>query len=163
MKHQHFPLFHIHYQLFLPHILSQVPHDFFHFSLTLRHSHKVSVVRKRQAANFLPNHHTPPPPLVLSLAFRPRIHCEQSLQSTDNPSPLHAPFIISTILSSVLSVPYTHASFCTLSFPGAFLYFRFLISLSTSSTVISVPSGAVYFLFVSVSAFATTFLSSAIS
>jgi hypothetical protein len=103
------------------------------------------------------------PPLVLSLAFRPRIHCEQSLQSTENPSPLHAQFIISTILSSVLSVPYTHASFCTLSFPGAFLYFRFLISLSTSSTVISVPSGAVYFLFVSVSAFATTFLSSAIS
>jgi hypothetical protein len=106
------------------------------------------------------------PPLVLSLAFRPQIHCEQSLhslQSTENPSPLHAPFIISTILSSVFSVPYTHASFCILSFPSAFLYFRFLISLSTSSTVISVPSGAIYFLFVSVPAFATTFLSSAIS
>jgi hypothetical protein len=129
-------------------------------SLSLFATRYLSSVNARLQTFSLP---TTLPPLVLSLAFRPQIHCEQSLQSTENPSPLHAPFIISTILSSVFSVPYTHASFCILSFPSAFLYFRFLISLSTSSTVISVPSGAVYFLFVSVPAFATTFLSSAIS
>jgi hypothetical protein len=39
--------------LFLPHILFQVPHYFFHLSLTLWHNHHV--IRKRQA----PNNDTP--------------------------------------------------------------------------------------------------------
>jgi hypothetical protein len=52
VEHRHFRLLHIHFQLFLAHILSQVPHNFFHLSLTLCDDHYV--VRKRQARNFNP-------------------------------------------------------------------------------------------------------------
>jgi hypothetical protein len=51
---------------------------------------------------------------------------------------------------SLPSVPYIYASFCTPSLPGSFLFFSFL---STSSTVISVPSSAVCFFFIFISAF----------
>jgi hypothetical protein len=58
-EHHHFRLLYIHFQLFLSHILFQVPHHFFHLFLTLCHNHHV--VRKRQAPYFLPTHYTPPP------------------------------------------------------------------------------------------------------
>jgi hypothetical protein len=48
VEHHHFRLLNIHFQLFLPHILSQVPHHFFHLSLTLCHNHHV--VRKRHTS-----------------------------------------------------------------------------------------------------------------
>jgi hypothetical protein len=67
-EHHHFRLVHIHFRLFLLHVLSQAPHHFFHLSLTLCHNHHV--VRKRQAPNFLPAHYDPPP--ALSSTFRPR-------------------------------------------------------------------------------------------
>jgi hypothetical protein len=54
----HFRRFNIHFQLFLPHILSLAPHHFFHFSLNLCHCYHV--IRKRQAPNFLSTHLTPP-------------------------------------------------------------------------------------------------------
>jgi hypothetical protein len=69
VEHHHFRLLNIHFQLFLRHILFQVPHHFFHLSLTLCHNHHV--VRKRQAPNFLPAHQEPPP-LALSSTFRLR-------------------------------------------------------------------------------------------
>jgi hypothetical protein len=47
-----------HHHFRLAHILSQAPHPFFHFLLTLCHNYQV--VCKRQAPNFLPTHHTPP-------------------------------------------------------------------------------------------------------
>jgi hypothetical protein len=83
-----------------------------------------------------------------------------SLQSTGNPSPLHTPFISSTILSTILLVPYIHASFCTPSLPGAFHFFKFPICLSTSSDVISVSSGAVCFSFICVPTSPSSFLPS---
>jgi hypothetical protein len=42
VEHHHFCLLNIHFQLFLPHILSQIMHHFFHFSFTLCHNYQVS-------------------------------------------------------------------------------------------------------------------------
>jgi hypothetical protein len=98
-----------------------------------------------------------------SLFFSPFLKIGQitpSLQSTGNPFPLHTPIISSTILFTILSVPYIHATFCTPTLPGAFLFFKFLICLSTSSAVISVSSGAVCFSFISVPASPSSFLPS---
>jgi hypothetical protein len=54
VEHHHFDLLNIHFQLFLPHILSQVLHHFFHFSFALCHNYQVSSPNARLQTSSLP-------------------------------------------------------------------------------------------------------------
>jgi hypothetical protein len=119
LEHHHSRLLNIHFQLFLPHILSQVPHHFFHLSLTLCHNHHV--VRKRQAPNFLLAHQTPPPPCsFLNISSTAAIYIVNSIGLRGQPC--LTPFVVSHHLPSftpTFTLPFvlTYTTSTSLSFP----------------------------------------------
>jgi hypothetical protein len=83
--------------------------------------------------------------------FRGRMHCWWIF---DFEIDYRADYALSPVYRESLSSP------CTPSLLGAFLFFSFLICFSTSSAVIYVSSGAVYFLFMRVPASPSSFLPS---
>jgi hypothetical protein len=117
----HFRLLSIHFQLFLPHILSQVLLHFFDFSITLCHNYQV--IPKCQAPNLLSTYHTPPACAFFNISSKFAIYQGTSGQ------PCLTPFIVSNHSPSFSP---TFTLFFVLSPQSSVPAIRFFLSLSFS-------------------------------
>jgi hypothetical protein len=131
--HHHFRLLSIHFQLFLPHILSQVLLHFSDFSITLYHNYQI--IPKCQAPNLLSTYHTPPACAFFNISSIFAIYQGASGQPcltpfvVSNHSPSFSPtFTLFFVLAPQSSVPAIRFSSLSL-----FLIHSNIFSVSTLS------------------------------